>query len=127
MLLLALVVWMADRRGESGLLPSDWLPSKNKGRQTEPVAVEGPVLNLQESFAKVAERVKPTVVSITATHIETFQAAPQEFFFGDPFEEFFREFHGAPRRQGLVFPRCLRPYRRQQLLVARLVAHPHPR
>jgi serine protease Do len=106
----ALVVWMADRRGESGLLPSDWLPSKNKGRQTEPVAVEGPVLNLQESFAKVAERVKPTVVSITATHIETFQAAPQEFFFGDPFEEFFREFHGAPRRQGPA----PRPFQRKQ-------------
>ncbi|TXH22293.1 MAG: Do family serine endopeptidase [Elusimicrobia bacterium] len=94
----AMVVWMADRRGESGLLPSDWLPSKNKGKQTEPVSVEGPVLNLQDSFAKVAERVKPTVVSITATHIETYQAAPQEFFFGDPFEEFFREFHGVPRR-----------------------------
>jgi len=95
----AMVVWMADRRGESGLLPSEWLPSKSKGKQAEPMSVEGPVLNLQDSFAKVAERVKPTVVSITATHVETVQAAPQEFFFGDPFEEFFREFHGMPRRQ----------------------------
>lgn len=95
----AMVVWMADRRGESGLLPSDWLPSKSKGKPTEPMVVEGPVLDLQDSFAKVADRVKPTVVSITATHIETVQAAPQEFFFGDPFEEFFREFHGVPRRQ----------------------------
>lgn len=109
------VVWLADRPGESGLTPSSWsswFPSKDKeGKKTEPVAVEGPVLDLQDSFAKVAARMKPAVVSITATHIETVQAMPQEFYFGDPFEEFFREFQGVPRRpQGQPHP----SQRRQQ-------------
>src|SRR5882762_5337260 len=49
------------------------------------------VLNLQESFARVAELVKPAVVSISTIHYA--QAAPggPEFFFGDPFEEFFQQ------------------------------------
>jgi serine protease Do len=59
----------------------------NAGKKTEPVAVEGPVLDLQDSFARVAAQIKPAVVSITATHVETIQAAPEQFFFGDPFEE----------------------------------------
>lgn len=51
------------------------------------------VLNLQASFSKVAELVKPAVVSISTVHIEQIQETPQ-FFFGDPMEQFFEYFGG---------------------------------
>ncbi len=57
------------------------------------------VLNLQASFAKVAELVKPAVVSITTVRVEQIQQMPQ-FFFGDPFEQFLDPYHRprmAPR------------------------------
>ncbi len=79
------VFWVSERRGETGI--SDFWKPSNAGKKTEPVAVEGPVLDLQDSFARVAAQIKPAVVSITATHVETIQAAPEQFFFGDPFEE----------------------------------------
>ncbi|MBI4396936.1 MAG: trypsin-like peptidase domain-containing protein, partial [Elusimicrobia bacterium] len=60
-----------------------------------PVPAEPRVAELQRSFARVAELVKPTVVSVTTMQLESAQAPP-EFFFGDPFEEFFREFFGSP-------------------------------
>jgi serine protease Do len=53
------------------------------------------VLNLQESFARVAELVKPAVVSISTTHIEKMPAGGPQFYFGDPFEEFFQQFFGG--------------------------------
>jgi serine protease Do len=66
-------------------------------------AVHPEVLNLQASFAKVAELVKPAVVSITTVHVESAREMPQ-FFFGDPFEQFFEQFappgtspYGRPR------------------------------
>src|SRR5262249_3935457 len=51
------------------------------------------VLSLQTSFAKVAEIAKPAVVSITTVHLERVQEMPQ-FYFGDPFEQFFDQFLG---------------------------------
>ena len=61
-----------------------------------PIAEVHPeVLNLQSSFTRVAELVKPAVVSISTIHIQQIPAGGQEFFFGDPFEEFFQYF-GAP-------------------------------
>ncbi len=59
------------------------------------------VLNLQASFSRVAELVKPAVVSITTVHVQDVAESPQ-FFFGDPMEQFFDQFfapEGAPRRQ----------------------------
>jgi len=56
-------------------------------------AVHPEVINLQASFSKVAELVKPAVVSITTVHTEEARQAPQ-FFFGDPFEQFFEQFGG---------------------------------
>jgi serine protease Do len=56
------------------------------------------VLNLQASFNRVAELVKPAVVSIMTTHIQqvpTGSGGP-EFYFGDPFEEFFQQFFNGP-------------------------------
>ena len=53
-----------------------------------PAAPHQDVLNIQDSFAKVAEQVEPAVVSVTTVHVEEVQETPQ-FFFGDPFEQFF--------------------------------------
>jgi len=59
------------------------------------------VLNLQASFSRVAELVKPAVVSISTTHIQQVPRG-QEFFFGDPLEEFFQRFGG---QEGNGMPR----------------------
>jgi serine protease Do len=92
---------VSEQRGESGirdLIPPSWRPAAvEEGKKVEPVPVEGPVLDLQDSFARVAAQMKPAVVSITATHVEKVRAMPDQFYFGDPFEEFFQEFYGRPR------------------------------
>ncbi len=122
------LMWMTERRGGSKMsaaLPAAWSPFKGNGQKAEPVPAEGLVLNLQDSFAKVAAQVKPAVVSVTATHIETVQAVPHEFFFGDPLEEFFRDFQGAPPRARpgpRTPPRTLQ--RRQQGLGSGVIIDP---
>ena len=67
--------------------------------QAAPSAAE----SLQAAFTRVGERVGPTVVSISTEQIERvrryFRRHP---FFGrgsDPFEEFFRQFHGGVPEQ----------------------------
>jgi serine protease Do len=79
---------------------ADWIPPALKSKSAPPaqtVAPDPQAVNLQEVFARVAEKAKPAVVSITTVHVESVQAAPYEFYFGDPFE-FFQEFQGgAPR------------------------------
>lgn len=64
------------------------------------VDVHPDVLALQTSFASVAEIVKPAVVSISTIHIEEVNQGPQ-FYFGDPFEQFFEYFgqEGMPQRR----------------------------
>lgn len=75
--------------------------SKNNPPAIEP---HPEVLNLQESFAQVAESVKPAVVNITTVHLEKLPVNPYEFFFMDPqdlFEQFFNSPHGqAQPRKG---------------------------
>jgi len=51
-------------------------------------------LSLQEAFVDVIARVRPTVVSIVTVY--TYKVEMPEFYFGDPFEEFFREFFELP-------------------------------
>jgi Do/DeqQ family serine protease len=46
--------------------------------------------SLQEAFVDVINQVKPAVVSITAVY--TYKVEVPDFYFGDPFEDFFREF-----------------------------------
>lgn len=46
--------------------------------------------SLQEAFVDVIQQVKPAVVSITTVY--TYEVEVPNFYFGDPFEEFFREF-----------------------------------
>ena len=55
--------------------------------------------NLQDSFVQVAASVKPAVVNISATHLIEQKMPYYEFNFGDPFEQFFRDFYGQPKRQ----------------------------
>lgn len=78
--------------------------------ETEPqkplVEPHADVLKLQDSFAQVAEAVKPAVVNIAAVQITRVQSDPHEFFFGDPNEFFYRYFGQEPQ------PRY-REYRRE--------------
>ncbi|MBK8576707.1 MAG: trypsin-like peptidase domain-containing protein [Elusimicrobia bacterium] len=121
--LAASVFWVSAQRGETGIRDL-WRPSAaTDAKKTEPISVQGPVLDLQDSFARVAAQIKPAVVSITATHVETVQVVPEQFYFGDPFEEFFREFHGQPdRRRSAPQPRQYQ--RRQQGMGSGVVVDP---
>ncbi len=81
------------------------LPSKTPQVLSQPskplVEPDPAVLNLQNSFAQVADAVKTSVVNISAVHIEKVrQETPEEFFFGDP-NQFFYRFFGeeAPQQQ----------------------------
>jgi serine protease Do len=93
------------------------LPSKNPQVLTQPSKplVEPPaaVLNLQNSFAQVSDAVKPAVVNISAVHIEKVEQSPEEFYFGDPNEFFYRFFGGQepPQQQQQQRPRKPRELR----------------
>ncbi len=84
-------------------------------RRTPLVQPPQEVLTLQDSFAKVAEAVKPAVVNIAAVHIEKAQQQndPHEFFFGDP-NEFFYRFFGEPPPGGGPPQRRRRPPQQQE-------------
>src|SRR4051794_24360969 len=69
------------------------------------------VVNLQDSFAKVAGAVKPAVVNISAVQITRVQTDHDQFFYGDPNEFFFRFFgEGGVPQQPRSQPR---EYRRE--------------
>jgi len=72
---------------QSGKLASSIKPLTKEELNSE-------ALGLQESFVRVAERLKPAVVNISAVQTIKYEVPQQryEFFFGDPFEDFFREF-----------------------------------
>lgn len=63
-------------------------------------SVSQEVLNLQEAFVSVVDKVKPAVVSIYTEQVIK-EVVPFQFFFSDPFENFFDEFfgHPAPRQK----------------------------
>jgi len=63
----------------------------------EAISIPSGVTELQEAFANVAQAVKPSVVNISAVQIVKMEAPYYEFYFGDPFEQFFDQFFGAPR------------------------------
>ncbi|MEW6041844.1 MAG: trypsin-like peptidase domain-containing protein, partial [Elusimicrobiota bacterium] len=56
-----------------------------------------PAVELQEIFVGVVEKVKPSVVNIST--VQTIEAPQYEFFFGDPFEEFFERFFQQPNER----------------------------
>jgi serine protease Do len=55
-------------------------------------------MGLQEDFIRVVERVKPSVVSLKAVRVVTYQVpgVPEDFFRGTPFEGVFRDFGPSP-------------------------------
>lgn len=71
------------------------LLTKKETSSEEAVSVPNGVMELQEAFANVAEAVKPAVVNISAVQILKTQVPYYQFYFGDPFEEFF----GRPREK----------------------------
>ncbi len=75
------------------LEPASYQPAEQK-----PIEVHPEVLNLQESFSKVADAVKPAVVNISTVHLEKIQNNPYEFYFMDP-EEMFEQFFNIPPGQ----------------------------
>ncbi|HOW27368.1 MAG TPA: Do family serine endopeptidase [Elusimicrobiota bacterium] len=88
--LLILLLW-----GLVGRRPISFLcPSKPARGAAAPV-VEPGVLNLQDSFSRVAAQSKPAVVSISTVHVESEEYVPYEFYFGDPFNDFFEDYFGS--------------------------------
>lgn len=65
------------------------------------IKVPPAVLNLQDTYVKIVESVRPAVVNISSVRIEKVQEEPSQFFFGDP-NDFFRRYFGeeAPAPQG---------------------------
>ncbi len=61
-------------------------------------------MGLQEDFIRVAQQVMPSVVSLKAVRVVTYQpfGVPEDFFRGTPFEGAFRDFGAAPIRQRQV-------------------------
>ncbi|MCB4756283.1 MAG: Do family serine endopeptidase [Elusimicrobia bacterium] len=86
------VMWASGQSWWEKLLPRKNPEVLQGGAKKAPVEVPPAVLNLQESFAKVAEAVRPAVVNISAVHITKVQEEPNQFFFGDPNEFFYRFF-----------------------------------
>ncbi|PKN01388.1 MAG: hypothetical protein CVU77_05480 [Elusimicrobia bacterium HGW-Elusimicrobia-1] len=82
--------------------------------QTSGVVASSEAVNLEDAFIRVAADVKPAVVNISTVHIEKIQSPRYEFFFGSPFDGFFEEFFGAPRRSQSPPPRGRPQTRRQE-------------
>ena len=76
------------------------LLTKKETSSEETVSIPNGVIELQEAFANVAQVVKPAVVNISAVHILKMEVPYYQFYFGDPFEDFFDEFFGKPRERG---------------------------
>lgn len=55
------------------------------------------IYGLQQTIVDVVEKVKPAVVSITTVY--RYKVEVPNFYFGDPFEEFFKEFFDLPQRR----------------------------
>lgn len=59
----------------------------------------GNLADQQGSFVQVVNKAKPALVNISAVHIVEVQTPFHQFYYGDPFEEFFDDFFGRPRRR----------------------------
>ncbi|MBN2406800.1 MAG: Do family serine endopeptidase [Elusimicrobia bacterium] len=55
-------------------------------------------------FPDVIKTVKPALVNISAVHIVEVQTPFYNFYFGDPFEDFFNEYFGSPGRRKRAQP-----------------------
>jgi serine protease Do len=103
----------------TGVLVLGFYSTDSRAAYTVPVGgptteVHPEVLKLQESFAQVAELDMPSVVSISTIHMES--APDQQFYFGDPMEQFFGQFFNGQEPNnaspyGQQMPRRSRPYK----------------
>lgn len=60
---------------------------------TKALAFTGTALGLQEDFIRVAEKVRPSVVSLKAITVVTYRLpGPEDFFRGTPYEGIFRDY-----------------------------------
>lgn len=92
-LLGVVIVWgVSEKKILLRLTPASY---KNEQSSPKQIEVHPEVLNLQESFSRVAESVKPAVVNISTVHLEKYVSNPYEFFFMDP-EDLFEHFFDAP-------------------------------
>ncbi|MBI5555452.1 MAG: Do family serine endopeptidase [Elusimicrobia bacterium] len=81
-----------------GFLRSSNGQQLNLGPAVKPdIQVPQAVMNLQDAFANTADQLKPTVVNIATTQIIKQEYRPNEFFFGNPFDNFFDDFFNEPR------------------------------
>jgi len=101
-LMLALVLFLSlflgfTCKGKMG--GEEILLTKKETSSEEAVSVPNGVMELQEAFSNVAEAVKPAVVNISAVQILKTEVPYYQFYFGDPFEDFFDEFFGKPREK----------------------------
>lgn len=111
-LFLALFFWWGKREGK--IVP--FSRSKVKTTPVTTVAEVVPpaeVVNLQEAFAQIARAVKPSVVNISTIQLIEETHPPIEFYFGDPFEEFFEDFFGVPRQEQRRRQRTPRKFQRR--------------
>ncbi|MCX7956453.1 MAG: Do family serine endopeptidase [Endomicrobia bacterium] len=67
------------------------------GNLVNKTSVVQDIYSLQEAIIDVVEKVKPAVVSITTVY--KYKVEVPNFYFGDPFEEFFREFFDMPQNR----------------------------
>jgi len=82
-------------KGEKG--EKKFVLTKGESSVEKAVSVPSGVTELQEAFANVAQTVMPSVVNISAVQIVKMEVPYYEFYFGDPFQDFFDEFFGRPR------------------------------
>jgi serine protease Do len=61
------------------------------------IQVSPALLGLEDSFANISDKLKPTVVNISTTQIIRQEYMPYEFFFGNPFEDFFGDSFGEQK------------------------------
>ncbi|MDD5491423.1 MAG: trypsin-like peptidase domain-containing protein, partial [bacterium] len=95
-------------------LNSLWCSSNqplNLGPAVKPeIKVPEAVISLQDAFVTIADQLKPTVVNISTTQIIKQEYMPNEFFFGNPFDNFFDDFFNQQR------PRSERPKQQKKYL-----------
>jgi len=87
-----LLVSIAGKVAGTQRAESSAASAQNQVKPDQPVPE---MLKLQDSFASIAQQVKPAVVNISTIHVEKVIAPQYEFYFGSPFEDFFDDFFGG--------------------------------
>lgn len=86
-------------RDKGKVLNMSSLNDKEESENRSPVIPGKSAGYLQNSFADVVKKIKPSLVNISAVHIVEIQTPFYHFYFGDPFEDFFDDFFGRSKRR----------------------------